>query len=158
MKWFFGFVLVIALITGALYGVGRFLLPNALSVTRDTTIERPRAAVFAMVNDLQIAKEWSPYYARDPDAEYVFSGEGPGQGQSRDRQGRSGRKREERQGRARAACGRQGGRRSRGRRTEEAPDPEGRRSGKRTWRPRGHSGASAREGQRVGGRDGRRGR
>jgi effector-binding domain-containing protein len=80
MRWFLGLVLVIALVAGALYGVGRFLLPNTLEVTRTTPIERPRAAVFAMVNDLRIAKEWSPYYARDPDAEYAFSGDpGPGQ-------------------------------------------------------------------------------
>ncbi len=82
MKWFLGLVLVIALVTGALYGVGRFLLPNALQVTRTVQIARPRASVFAMVNDLQIVKEWSPYYARDPDAEYSFSGDGPGQGQA----------------------------------------------------------------------------
>jgi effector-binding domain-containing protein/carbon monoxide dehydrogenase subunit G len=82
MKWFLGLVLVVALITGALYAVGRFLLPNNLQVTRSVTIDRPRASVFAMVNDLQIVKEWSPYYARDPDAEYTFSGDGPGQGQA----------------------------------------------------------------------------
>lgn len=82
MKWFFGLILVIALIGGALYGVGYFLLPNELAVTRTAEIERPRAAVFAMVNDLRIAKEWSPYYAMDPDAEYAFSGEGPGAGQT----------------------------------------------------------------------------
>lgn len=82
MRWFLGLVLVVALITGALYGVGRFLLPNALTVTRQVTVDRPRASVFAMVNDLRIAKEWSPYYAMDPDAEYAFSGEGPGAGQT----------------------------------------------------------------------------
>ena len=81
MRWFLGLVLVVALISGALYGVGRFLLPNALEVTRTAAIDRPRAAVFAMSNDLRIAKEWSPYYALDPDAEYAFSG-GPGAGQT----------------------------------------------------------------------------
>lgn len=80
MRWFLGLLLVIALVTGALYGVGRFLLPNTLEVTRTAAIERPRAAVFAMVNDLRIAKEWSPYYAIDPDADYAFSGDaGAGQ-------------------------------------------------------------------------------
>jgi hypothetical protein len=74
-------LLVIALIVGALYAVGAFLLPNTLEVTRTETVERPRAAVFAMVNDLKIAKEWSPYYARDPDADYAFSGD-PGAGQT----------------------------------------------------------------------------
>jgi hypothetical protein len=82
MRWFLGLLLVIALVCGVLYGVGRFLLPNSLSVTRTISIERPRAAVFAMTNDLRIAKEWSPYYARDPDADYSFGGEGPGAGQS----------------------------------------------------------------------------
>jgi effector-binding domain-containing protein len=82
MRWFLGLVLVVALVAGALYGVGRFLLPNALSVTRSNAIDRSRASVFAMVNDLRIAQEWSPYYAMDPDAEYVFSGEGPGPGQT----------------------------------------------------------------------------
>lgn len=81
MRWFLGLVLVIALVAGALYGVGQFLLPNTLEVTRTVTVARPRAAVFAMVNDLRIAKEWSPYYALDPDADYAFSGE-PGAGQT----------------------------------------------------------------------------
>lgn len=82
MKWFLGFVLVIALIAGALYGVGHFFLPNTLEVGRSISIERPRATVFAMTNDLRIVKEWSPYYALDPDAAYAFSGEGPGAGQT----------------------------------------------------------------------------
>jgi uncharacterized protein YndB with AHSA1/START domain len=81
MRWFLGLALVIALITGVLYGVGRFLLPNDLDVSRTASIERPRASVFALVNDLRIAKEWSPYYALDPEAEFTFSGE-PGPGQS----------------------------------------------------------------------------
>ena len=81
MRWFLGLVLVIALVTGAAYGIGRFLLPNALEVSRSVHVERPRASVFAMVNDLRIAKEWSPYNARDPDADYVIS-ETPGAGQT----------------------------------------------------------------------------
>ncbi|MET0181457.1 MAG: GyrI-like domain-containing protein [Caulobacterales bacterium] len=82
MRVAFWLTFTVALILGALYGVGYFLLPNTLDVTRSVSIDRPRAAVFAMANDLKIAKEWSPYYARDPDAEYSFSGEGPGSGQA----------------------------------------------------------------------------
>ena len=82
MRWFLGLVLVIALICGVLFGVGQFLLPNALAVTRAIVVNRPRAAVFAMSNDLRIAKEWSPLYAQDPDADYAFGGDGPGAGQS----------------------------------------------------------------------------
>lgn len=81
MRWFLGFLLVIALVLGASYAIGAFLLRNELEVTRTIQIDRPRAAVFAMVNDLKIAKEWSPYYARDPDADFTFSGD-PGAGQT----------------------------------------------------------------------------
>ncbi len=81
MRWFLGLVLVTALVLGVAYGIGRFLLPNDLEVTRTASVERPRVAVFAMVNDLRIAKEWSPLYARDPDADYAFSGD-PGAGQT----------------------------------------------------------------------------
>lgn len=81
MRWFLGLLLVIALVGGALYGVGRFILPNSLEVTRTVTVERPRASVFAMINDLRITKEWSPYYARDPDADFAIS-ETPGPGQT----------------------------------------------------------------------------
>lgn len=81
MRWFLGLVLVVALLVGGAYAVGRFFLPNTLDVTRTTSIARPRAAIFAMVNDLRIAREWSPYNARDPDAEYTISNE-PGAGQS----------------------------------------------------------------------------
>lgn len=82
MRWFFGLVLVVALVTGVAYGIGRFLLPNDLAVTETVQIARPRASVFAMINDLRIVKEWSPIYAMDPDADYAFSGEGPGEGQT----------------------------------------------------------------------------
>jgi len=82
MRWFLGLILVVALIMGALYGVGYFLLPNSLEVTRNATIARPRAAVYAMINDLRIVKEWSPFYALDPDADYSFSSEEAGQGQT----------------------------------------------------------------------------
>jgi hypothetical protein len=34
-----------------------------------------------MINDLRIAREWSPFYARDPEAEFRFSGD-PGAGQT----------------------------------------------------------------------------
>lgn len=82
MRVFVWIVLVLALVGGALYGVGRFLLPNTLDVTRTVTIDRPRAAVYAMANDLRIFKEWSPYYARDPQGDFSFSGEGAGPGQA----------------------------------------------------------------------------
>lgn len=82
MKWLLGLLVVLVAIFGALFGVGYFLLSNDLTVTRSVEVERPRASVFAMIEDLRIAKEWSPYYALDPDAEYTFSGPERGEGQS----------------------------------------------------------------------------
>ncbi|MES1201090.1 MAG: hypothetical protein ABUS57_06535 [Pseudomonadota bacterium] len=82
MRWILGLVLVIVVVTGALYGVGRFLLPNTLQVSREATIARPRVAIFSMSNDLKIVKEWSPLYALDPDADYSFTGDTPGAGQT----------------------------------------------------------------------------
>ncbi len=81
MRWFLGVVLVVALLIGGAYAVGRFFLSNTLDVTRTINIQRPRAAIFAMANDLRIAREWSPYNARDPEANYSFS-DVPGEGQS----------------------------------------------------------------------------
>lgn len=81
MKWFLGLVLAVALVLGGLYVFGRLFLPNTLEVTSTTVVERPRASVFAMINDLNIAQEWSPYHARDPDAEYAISPT-PGEGQT----------------------------------------------------------------------------
>ncbi len=81
MRWLAGLGVVLAAIAGALYAVGYFLLPNTLEITRTVTIERPRATVFAQVNDLRIVKEWSPVYARDPAATYTFSADSAGEGQ-----------------------------------------------------------------------------
>ncbi len=82
MRVLFWVVFVLAALAGGLYGVGYFLLPNDLEVSRREVIERPRAAVFAMANDLKIVKEWSPYYALDPNADYSFTRDAPGEGQS----------------------------------------------------------------------------
>ena len=81
MRFFVWLVIVVAAIGGALFGVGYYLLPNTLDVTRTATIDRPRATIYSMAEDLRIFREWSPLYARDPDAEYVFSDD-PGAGQS----------------------------------------------------------------------------
>jgi len=82
MKWAAAILFVLGAVGAALYGVGVFLLPNGLEVTRTITIERPRATVFAQINDLRIVKQWSPFNARDPSAEYTFSSDEPGDGQS----------------------------------------------------------------------------
>lgn len=79
MRWLLA-LLFLALVVGGAYAGGRYMLPNDLEVSGGVEVARPRAAVFAMVNDLNIAKEWSSYYARDPAAEFRIDGPpGPGQ-------------------------------------------------------------------------------
>ncbi len=80
MRVLLGLLAAIAVIAGAAFGVGYFLLPNTLDVSRSLLIERPRATVYAQIGDLRQVKEWSPYFALDPEAQWTFEGEaGPGQ-------------------------------------------------------------------------------
>jgi|CXWL01.1.fsa_nt_gi hypothetical protein len=81
MRWFLWLLAGLAALAGVLFLVGQFFLSNSLSVTRSAAIDRPRAIIFALANDLRVAKEWSPFYAMDPDADYSFTGDGPGRGQ-----------------------------------------------------------------------------
>jgi effector-binding domain-containing protein/uncharacterized membrane protein len=80
MRWL---AIVAAVVTGiiaVLYGVGYFLLPVRLEVTRSVQIERPASSVHALLDNLRTFNEWSPWFAADPQAEYVTVGdEGIGQ-------------------------------------------------------------------------------
>lgn len=68
-------IVTIATLLVGLYGVGYFMLPNTLQVSSSIAIERPRAMVYTLVSHVSRVREWSPYWRRDPEAEYVFSGE-----------------------------------------------------------------------------------
>jgi hypothetical protein len=68
-------IVTVAALLGGLYGFGFFLLPNTLQVSSSVTIERPRAMVYTLVSHVSLVREWSPYWQRDPEAEYFFSGE-----------------------------------------------------------------------------------
>ncbi|MFT5140936.1 MAG: effector-binding domain-containing protein [Lysobacterales bacterium] len=60
--------------------VGGFLLPDEYHVERSVVVERPASVVFALLNSYKSFNQWSPWAARDPGAQYVFSGpeDGPG--------------------------------------------------------------------------------
>lgn len=75
MRWIAIAIAVIAVTAAALFGVGYFLLPAKLVVEEKIEIARPRAAVFALVDNLKTFNEWSPWFAADPQAEYKFEGE-----------------------------------------------------------------------------------
>ena len=60
--------------------VGGFLLPSEYHVERSVVVERPASVIFALLNSYKSFNQWSPWAARDPEAQFVFSGpeSGPG--------------------------------------------------------------------------------
>ena len=55
-----------------------FFLPRQFTIQRSLLIEQPPEVIFAVLNDMRHFNQWSPWYARDPDAGYRV--EGPEQG------------------------------------------------------------------------------
>jgi effector-binding domain-containing protein len=82
MRWLLGLIAVISAMAGAIGAAGYYFLSPDLALTRSIEIDRPRATVYALISDLRTFNEFSPWYARDPQARYVFSGPESGVGQS----------------------------------------------------------------------------
>ncbi|MGI9335497.1 MAG: SRPBCC family protein [Gammaproteobacteria bacterium] len=57
-----------------------FLLPGSVHVERAITVNAPPEKVFDLVNSYENFNKWSPWYDRDPDAEYRFEGPASGVG------------------------------------------------------------------------------
>jgi len=60
---------------------GGFVLPDKAHVTRSTVINAPPEKIFVVVSDLRRSKDWSPWFALDPQMTVTFEGEGAGVGQ-----------------------------------------------------------------------------
>ena len=75
MRVFAIILAVLAAIAGVLFAVGYFLLPIAMTVTRSVDIARPRAGVYAILDNLRTFNEWSPWSGEDKQAEYTVEGE-----------------------------------------------------------------------------------
>lgn len=73
-------VTVLTLAGGLL--VGAFFLPAGTHVERATTIARPPAEVYAMLDSYRRFNEWSPWHGRDPATVYVYEGAERGVGAS----------------------------------------------------------------------------
>lgn len=78
LKWL---LIVLAGLLGLLFGVS-FLLPNAYSVERSTTINAPAMVVYQQVSDLKAFEEWNPWKDLDPDMTLSFGEITAGQGAS----------------------------------------------------------------------------
>ncbi len=59
-----------------------FALPRHPTVTRTVEVAAPVSVVFPIVSDLRRFNEWSPWFERDPEAEYTFTGPLDGVGQT----------------------------------------------------------------------------
>ncbi|MEJ2084280.1 MAG: SRPBCC family protein [Acidobacteriota bacterium] len=70
--------LKILLLLVVLVGIIGVFLPDSVHVERSVVIDAPQATVFVLINGFKNFNRWSPWYARDPNAE--FSYEGPEQG------------------------------------------------------------------------------
>lgn len=70
-----GLVGIVAVAAGA-----AFLLPQQVHVERSTVIGASPDQVFYVVNDLTRAKEWGPWYKREPNMQLTFEGPPAGLG------------------------------------------------------------------------------
>lgn len=73
--------ILLVLVIGVLLilGVGLFL-PGAAHVERSISIDAPPSAVFGLVNSFRDFNRWSPWFDRDPEAQYTYEGPESGVG------------------------------------------------------------------------------
>lgn len=79
MKIIRNLLIALVAIVVVLAAVGLFL-PDRAHVERSITIEAPASAMFSLLNGFGSFNQWSPWYERDPDAEYRFEGPATGVG------------------------------------------------------------------------------
>ena len=73
-------LLIGLVLLGFAFVIGAALLPSTVKVQRSIEIAAPAAKIFPLVAGFARYNEWSPWFERDPQAKYTFSGpaEGPG--------------------------------------------------------------------------------
>lgn len=72
MKWFFRITALIILVFIGLATVGYFK-SSVLIVEGDITIEAAVYDVFPLLDHLEMSSQWSPWAARNPNADFVYS-------------------------------------------------------------------------------------
>ena len=81
MKFIKWFLIVVALLLVTLAVIGYFL-PKTAHVERSITVNANRDAVFTQVNSFKNFNQWSPWFDKDPNANYQYSGPESGVGNS----------------------------------------------------------------------------
>ena len=79
MKWITRVVLILVVLAAVL-AVAGLLLPRKVRVERSTVVNAPRSTLFALVNSFTLFNKWSPWFALDPQAKYVYTGPAIGVG------------------------------------------------------------------------------
>jgi len=72
LKYLAGVVLLVVI-------VGLFL-PATTHIEREVLIQAPPQVVFGYINDYRKFNQWSPWFKRDPEAKYEYSGPASGVG------------------------------------------------------------------------------
>jgi effector-binding domain-containing protein/uncharacterized protein YndB with AHSA1/START domain len=67
-------ILFVLLVILVILLIVAFVLPRNVRVERTVVIDAPAATVFTLVNGYKSFNQWSPWYDRDPGAEYAFEG------------------------------------------------------------------------------------
>lgn len=73
-------VVLALLAIGALAAAGAYLLPRYVPVERSIVIERPAIHLYTILNSFERFNDWSPWFAKDPNAQYERSGPAVGIG------------------------------------------------------------------------------
>ncbi len=79
MRLFTRLVSLLLVLVLLLAGIA-FVLPDRVHVERSITIARPKSQIHLLLTSLRRFNEWSPWFARDPAANYTFTGPDSGVG------------------------------------------------------------------------------
>jgi len=78
MRFLKRFLIRLIILIAILVGIG-LIIPSTHHVERSIVIDAPPDKVWTHIATFKAWESWSPWYARDPDAEFTYSGEGVGQ-------------------------------------------------------------------------------
>ena len=82
MKWLTGIIFLALIAAAAFFAGGYYGLAPSTQVSRSIEIERPASIVFPLIANLRTFNEVSPWYDRDPKADYTYSGPREGKDQA----------------------------------------------------------------------------
>lgn len=81
MKWLTSLVFFVVLAVGGFFAGGYFGLSQKIEIVRSREIDRPASILYPLISNLRTFNEFSPWFDRDPKADYVFTGPREGAGQ-----------------------------------------------------------------------------